>query len=201
MSYGAQEVKWESAPAARQNPILRAYFRKQFANMRSFRNMPSWRDDPFVEDFVDRQIDHFLSELREKLVLLRARFAHVEQGREAILEAASAEQVKPAQLRWKRSLRGVEKQAGDLWNMLRYVFTELKDRDGFKPRISRQDKESVFRKQMESMGQQINKAEKRIKQYFFEAESTVSLEDLKDENMLIHLYHVREMSKKLKGSF
>ena len=201
MSYGRQEerVKSEQAPPARQNTILRAYFRKQFSNMRSFNNTPGWRNDPFVEDFVDRQIDHFISELHEKLSLLRAHFAQVQASRAALLEVTSPRQQGPARRHWEKSLKEVERYSRDVWNMLRYVFTDLEDRDNFKPRFGSHDMESIFRRHVEFMGEEIAEAERKIQHYFFESGRTIQAEDLKGENMLIHLYHVRQLAKKLKG--
>ena len=201
VGYGLQEatLELEAAPPARQNTILRAHFREQFANMRSFHNTSGWRNDPFVEDFIDRQIDHFLSQLQEKLSLLRAQFSHVEASREALLEVTSPQEQRSARLQWENSLRKVERYSGDVWNMLRYVFTGLEDRDRFKPRLSSHDMESVFRRQVEFMGEEIFEAERKIQHYFFQSGSTVQVEDLKGENMLIHLYHVRQLAKKLKG--
>ena len=201
ISYGAQKkhtLEPGEAPFARQNTILRAYFRKQFANMRSFHNTPGWRNDPFVEDFVDRQIDHFLSELQEKLLRLRSHFSHVEAAREALLQATSPQEQRRASLRWENSLKEVERYSGDVWNMLRYVFTGLEDRDGFKPRLSSHDLEVVFRGQVGFMAAEIGEAERKIHHYLFESGSTILVEDLRGENMLIHLYHVRQMAKKLK---
>ena len=188
----------EEVPFARQNTILRDYFRKQFANMRSFHNTPGWRNDPFVEDFVDRQIDHFLKELQEKLLRLRSHFSHVEASREALLQATSPAEQRQAQLRWENSLKEVERKSGDVWNMLRYVFTGLEDRDGFKPRLSSHDLEVVFRQQVGFMAAEIGEAERKIHHYLFESGSTILVEDLRGENMLIHLYHVRQMAKQLK---
>ena len=201
LGYGFQEetLALEANPPARQNTILRAYFRKQFANMRSFHNTPGWRNDPFAENFVDRQIDHFLSQLHEKLSLLRSHFSQVEASRTALLTVTSPQEQRSARLQWETSLRKVERYSGDVWNLLRYILTNLEDRDHFKPRFSAADMESVFRRQVEFMGEEIVEAERKIQHYFFESGRTVQVEDLRGENMLIHLYHVKQMAKKLKG--
>ncbi len=166
--------------------------------MRSFHNTPGWRNDPFVEDFVDRQIDHFLSELQEKLLRLRSHFSHVEAAREALVQATSPQEQRRAQVRWEDSLKEVERYSGDVWNMLRYVFTGLEDRDEFKPRLSAHDLEACFRRQLGFMASEIGEAERKIYLYFFESGSTIQAGDLRGENMLIRLYHVRQMAKKLK---
>ncbi|MEE8349517.1 MAG: hypothetical protein V3R94_08110 [Acidobacteriota bacterium] len=189
----------EAIPPARQNSILRTHFRKQFAAMRSLHNSPSWRNDPFIEDFIDRQIDHYLVELQDKLAGLRAYLDQVQVSRTALLELASGEDRRSAVRQWENSLKQVERHSGDIWNQLRYVFTGLEDKDRFKPRFNTNDKESLFQPQMQYLEEEVAEAEKEIQLYFFEASRTIAVEDIKGENMLIHLYHVRQMAKKLKG--
>ncbi len=192
---GAQEE--EDPPPARQNPILRAYFRRQLQNMRSFGASSRGRRDPFLDDYVDRQIDHYLSELREKLADLNNHFAQVEQAQETILQGSSAQAIGPARVQWRNALKGVQDEAGDLWNMLRYVLTVLEDKGDLQP-VEPQEQDSLYEEETQFIGEQIGKAEKRITEYLFQVESVIQLEDLKGENMLIHLYLAREMAKKIR---
>ena len=154
--------------------------------------------DRFNDALIDRQIDHYVTELREKLALLKTHFSEVERERETIRQATSTQVRRQARVNRKRALGGIQDQAGDLWNMLRYIFVALEDKGDFKPLIETTDTGSLFEKEIQFIGEQIEKAEKRITQYFFETESTISLEDLKGENMLIHLYRAREMAKRLR---
>ncbi len=192
---GAQEE--EEPPPARQNPILRAYFSRQLGNMRSFGSSGRGRRDPFLDDYVDRQIDHYLSELREKLADLNNHFAQVEQAQEAILQGSSAQAIGRARVQWRNALKDVQDEASDLWNMLRYVLTVLEDK-GDLPPVEPQDPDSLYEKETQFIGEQIGKAEKRITEYLFRVASVIQLEDLKGENMLIHLYLAREMAKKIR---
>ena len=192
---GAQEE--EEPPPARQNPILRAYFSRQLGNMRSFGSSGRGRRDPFLDDYVDRQIDHYLSELREKLADLNNHFAQVEQAQEAILQGSSAQAIGRARLQWRNALKDVQDEASDLWNMLRYVLTVLEDK-GDLPPVEPQEPDSLYEKETQFIGEQIGKAEKRITEYLFRVASVIQLEDLKGENMLIHLYLAREMAKKIR---
>jgi len=192
-----QEEEEVVAPA-RQNPILRAHFRRQFANMRSFGGRARGRRDPFLEDYIDRQIDHYLSELREKLAQLNNHFAQVEQAQETILQGSSAQAIGQARVQWRKALKEVQDEAGDLWNMLRFVLTVLEDKGDLKP-FEPQRPDSLYEKETQFIGEQIGKAEKRITEYLFQVESVIQLEDLKGENMLIHLYLAREMAKKIRG--
>ena len=54
------------------------------------------RRDPFLEDYIDRQIDHYLSELREKMVDLNDHFYQVEQAQETILQGSSEQAIAQA---------------------------------------------------------------------------------------------------------
>ena len=192
---GAQEE--EELPPARQNPILRAHFRRQFGNMRSFGTRARGGRDPFLDDYVDRQIDHYLSELREKLADLNNHFAQVEQAQETILQGSSAQAIGQARVQWRNAFKEVQDEAGGLWNMLRFVLTALEDKGDLDP-LESQGPDSLYEKETQFIGEQIGKAEKRITDYFFRVESVIQLEDLKGENMLIHLYLAREMAKKIR---
>ena len=192
---GAQEE--EDPPPARQNPILRTHFRRQLVNIRSFGTTGRGRRDPFLEDYIDRQIDHYLSELREKLIDLNHHFSQVEQAQETILQGSSEQAIGQARVQWRNALKGVQDEAGDAWNMLRYVLTVLEDKGDLKP-VEQKEPGSLYESETHFIGEQIGKAEKRIIQYLFEVESVIQLEDLKGENMLIHLYLAREMAKKIR---
>ncbi len=154
--------------------------------------------NPFVEGYIDRQIDHFLSDLQQKLSTIRSQLAQVEASRSTILETASLDDQRRARRDWKQSLKGVERSSGDVWTTLRYLLTGLEDRDKFKPRLSAIDRGTGFQRQVEFMGEETAQAERKIWHYFFESGSIVHAEDLTGENMLIHLFHVRQMAKELK---
>ncbi|MCZ6878508.1 MAG: hypothetical protein O7G29_10245 [Acidobacteria bacterium] len=192
---GAQEE--EKPPPARQNPILRAYFSRQLGNMRSFGTRGTGRRDPFLDDYVDRQIDHYLSELREKLADLNNYFAQVEQAQEAIRQGSSTQVIGQARVQWRNAIKDVQDEASDVWNMLRYVFTVLEDKGDLKP-VKSQEPDSLYENETQFIGEQIGKAEKRITEYLFRVESVIQVEDLKGRNMLIHLYLAREMAKKIR---
>jgi hypothetical protein len=165
--------------------------------MRSFRTSGRGRRDPFLEDYVDRQIDHYVKELREELTRLNDHFAQVKQAQEKILQASSVQAGEQARVHWRNSLKGVQDKSGDLWNTLRYVLTVLEDKGDLKD-LESQGPASVYEKETLFIGEQIKEAEKRIIEYFFQTESVIQLEDLKGENMLIHLYLAREMAKQIR---
>ncbi len=90
--------------------------------------------------------------------------------------------------------------AKDLWNMLRHVFTELKDKKKLvsNTRIDNQGKGLVFQKEIKFMREQIKRGEARIIEYFFESNNTIKAEDLRGRNMLVHLYQVHRMTRELR---
>ena len=186
---------------ARQNPVLRQYFRKQFYETRVLpaHRLPS--TSIFFKHIVDRQIDDYLRKLREKLDSMSLHFAHLE-GAVQELRPGSTEQNR-SQVRelWRKSLEQIHDDAGALRSMIGYVFTELKNKDSFKAHIRPDAIDSGFEEERLYLGEQISKAEHRIRGYFFKSENTIQVEELKGENMLIHLHRVREMSKAMKKAW
>jgi len=205
-----QNREEEKLPPAYENPILRDYFRKEFTykvdshdhgeNYPAFYNPDSRVSptDPLTEEFIDQQIGGYVSELSERLALLKAHFAEVEREREAILGSTGSQEIREARVRLKDALEQVGNQAKDLWNMLRHVFTELKDRSSFKYRIDNQGKGLVFQNEIKFMREQIKRGEARIIEYFFESNNTIKAEDLRGRNMLVHLYQVHRMTRELR---
>ncbi len=198
VNLSAQNREEEKLPPTNQNPILRDYFRKDFTYMGDSTDSRDSPTDPRAEEFIDQQIDGYVSELSERLALLKAHFAEVEREREAILELTGSQESREARVRLKDALEQVGDQAKDLWNMLRHVFTELKDRSGFKHPIDNQGKGLVFQKEIKFMREQIRRSEARIIEYFFEPNNTIKAEDLRGGNMLVHLYQVHRMTRELR---
>ncbi|MEE2822294.1 MAG: hypothetical protein VYA53_04860, partial [Acidobacteriota bacterium] len=127
-----QESEPEHVFLARENAVLRNYFRRQLANMGVFYNVSGRNNVPLVESLVDRRIDHFLLELQEKLSVLQSHVADMDSSQLAMAKAASSEEHLRPCLSWKTSIAVVEKYSGEIWNMLRYVFVQLEDRDDIK---------------------------------------------------------------------
>jgi hypothetical protein len=134
--------------------------------------------------------------LLKKLVDLNGHFAQVVQAQETVLQASSPQDSGRARTQWRNALKGVQDEAGDLWNMLRNVLTTLEDKGDLKP-VESQGSDSFYEEEIHFIGQQIDEAQKRITEYFFQVENVIQLE-LKGENMLIHLYLAREMAEKVR---
>ena len=194
------QVPEEQFPA-RQNPILREYFRKQFYEARVLHNRRIPSTPTFLEHFVDRQIDYYLRKLREKLDSMSLHFGQLEGAAQGLHIGSTEQSRSQARKLWRKSLEQIHDDSGALRSMIGYVFTELKSKDSFKAQIRPDAIDSGFAEDRLYLGEQISEAEHRIRGYFFKSEHTIQLEELKGENMLIHLHRVREMSKAMKKAW
>ncbi|MEE2821922.1 MAG: hypothetical protein VYA53_02965, partial [Acidobacteriota bacterium] len=93
----------------------------------------------------------------------------------------------------------VEKYSGEIWNMLRYVFVQLEDRDDIKIKNGMASSNSILQERSMFLEEELVQAEKKIQEYFFESVKTIRAEDIRGENMLIHLHRVQQMAKVLKN--
>ena len=104
LSHPLQESEPEHVFLARENAVLRNYFRRQLANMGVFYNVSGRNNVPLVESLVDRRIDHFLLELQEKLSVLQSHVADMDSSQLAMAKAASSEEHLRPCLSWKTSI-------------------------------------------------------------------------------------------------
>ena len=188
----------EDLPPARQNQILREYFRRQYSGIEFNEKWPE-ANDFFVERYIDRRIDVFLQQVREKLSNLKSRFAQVQEIRERTLSApATGRDAVLNRKEWRRQLKELRDVANALRETLAFIFTDLDSKGGFKPKIEDRAVKTGFDGEMNFMEEQIKKAEQRIVDYLFVPRNTVNLQDLQDENMLIHLYRVKELADEIR---
>ena len=159
------------------------------------------RRTALAERFVDHQINNYLHDIRTKLDSLKTHFAELERAGNVLREEGRIAEKEETQRRWEGARKEVEKLANSLRSMLSYVFTGLKSKDDFKPRIDDAAGQDVFLRETRFMGKQIAESERRIVQYLFELNSTISLDELQGDNMVISLYRVRQMARALKGHF
>jgi len=187
---------------ARQNPVLRNHFLRQHIQMMSYMdvygNLRYRGNVRLLEQQVDRLVDDFLARVSHQLGTLKIHFNTVLRSREEMLSKASnQESRREAQARWKDSLETMADEAEDLRKMLSYVLRGLDKKSDFKPEIEANANNSGFHKEIQFIQEQIVKAERRIRDYFFVPTHTVNLQDLQGENVMIYLYRVGKMSKAL----
>ncbi len=150
---------------------------------------------------MNRQIDFYLQKLREQLDSMSLHFAYLEEAVQGLRPRSMEQNRSQAQELWRKSLEQIHDDSGSLRSMIGYVFTELKNKDSFKAQVRPDAIDSGFETEQLYLGEQISEAEHRIRGYFFKSENTIQVEELKGENMLIHLHRVREMSKAVKKAW
>jgi len=169
-------------PAARQNTILRAYFRRQYLNLRSERYD---LNETFMEKYVDRQIDVFLADIDSRLKELKYWLDQAEEAHQNMLTAEDENQKKGARKQLAKALKEVDNSAGGLKNKLLNIFLRLDSKERLPIQI---DSKTDHREEMAFLREQVDTAEIRIRDYLFRATNTVPYLDLKGENMMIRLY-------------
>ncbi|MDA2932808.1 hypothetical protein MYX82_00540 [Acidobacteria bacterium AH-259-D05] len=187
---------------ARQNPTLRNFFLQQQLRSSSYTDyygriyyVGNMR---FLEQYVDRLVDDFLAQVIKKLGTLEGHFNQVQQARDEILAGAFNDKGRhEAQARWKHSLKGVADQAESLRKMISYVLIDLDNKSNFTPVIRGDSNRSLYQDEIRFIEEQMIKAERRIKDFFFLPTHAIHVDDLKGENMMIYLYRVRKMAEVL----
>lgn len=192
------EAHSEKLYIARQNPILREYFRKQAQNIGIPNRGRFSRNSRFIEGFVNRRIDHFMEEMHENIRLLKSNMAEVKHLNDLLISTRSPAEIETLYQPWHAALDGLEDEAKDLRNMLSYLFPQLRNRNKFKPQIDTKSRDNGFTREIRFLENQVMKAEKRITDYFLNAGTTIELNDLKTENMLICLNSIRLMAREMK---
>lgn len=191
----------DTSPLARQNPVLRDHFLQLYLNTRPPPDFLGGRyyeaEILFLERYVDRLVDDFLTQVNERLSRLEEHFGEVLQARERMLDASGENDERRQEVRWKHSLEAMADEADDLRKMISHVLRGLDSKTDFKPVIHVQAGSSGYHHEINFIEEQLEKAERRIQNYFLSPTHTVHIQDLKGENMMIYLYRIRKMAEKL----
>ncbi len=203
--FSASYLFSDTLESGRDNPLLRNYFLQQHLQAMSYTDVYGRRfyrgNVRFLEQSVDRLIDDFLARVSQKLDTLKLHFNTALRNREETLSETSNHQSRhQAQARWKDSMEQMADEAKSLRRTLSYLLRGLKSKSNFKPEIEANAHNSGFQKEIQFIQEQILKAEQRIKDYFLLPTHTINLEDLQGQNMMIYLYRVEKLSKKLSAS-
>jgi hypothetical protein len=185
-------------------PFLRNYFLRQYVEtvvkLQYGSGMGLTRGDMMMMDLrVSQLVDEYLADLAGRMKVLRKDFkAGLRFRAHALDQEKAPEDRLAARVGWKRALAAIEDGAGDIRGMLRPILRGLKSKVNFKPEISDVSVDAGFREEMAFLGEQIGKADQRIRDYFFSPTHIVSVDGLRGENMMIYLYRVQKMSESLK---
>jgi hypothetical protein len=196
----AQSPSW--IPAAKQDPVLREHFNpvcfqtgvgsKRIQHQNRSIDIPSTgpTNPEFFQQCIDQQIERYIKQLRESLEKLKGNFQEV---RSAQKNCSSGGKDGKKQLR--QTLDRLRKDSKDLYRNLKGIYTFLRSKDEFRATVGKDSEASCFRLETEYMGGQILLAEREIQKYF-SGTKVVSVRKM-DTNMLMPLYHTKEMAKAL----
>lgn len=193
----SQELEKPQFPA-RQNLILRQYFRTRFSEAYISQNHVVSSPPIFIENFVDRQIDNYVTELDKRLNGIKSQSDSLEVAAKGLISGKEGPNYLQFRKMWKESMERIHDDAGVLHRMIGYVLTGLESKGDVKVNISLEAQKIGFKKERLYLQKEIVKAEQRIRDYFFEPKHIIHVEELKGENMLIQLYRVRQITQKLK---
>jgi len=185
------QSKEKTLPAARQNTLLRDFFRALYPRYQ--REPPV---DEFVENFVDSQIDALLKEIQEKLDDLNQSCDMAMKLRERWLNAPAQEK-NPARIALVATLRRLADRSDDLADRLSSLFVGLKRDKKIDFVRSANDNSDGFRREFAFLQLQVDEATRLVDDYFFRSTNTVKVADLGSENMLVRLDWAEFMAKDL----
>ncbi len=189
---------------ARQNAILRKYFQEQYLEMKRFGpNATSQRrrelpPDAFMDRFIDKRIDHFVEELEKRM-------NSIEEGLEDVRQTASGMKTSPSEEGRKRNvlkrqLGSLADDLGRLHKTLAILLLELKSKAGLQRTVDSSPANAGFSKEIEYIASQYSRAADQIGNYFLKPSFTVSIHQLKGENLLIQLHRANKMARELRKS-
>ncbi len=195
----------ESIGYGLQNPLLRAHFRKRLINMASAPDRFGGRiyriDLRSLERDVDRLATHYLRELDKKIAALRHSYDEVATLRQALLTTEEDLQTRRRLLRdWRERFDDLEDSADDLKDAVRLILPWVKGKTDFNPELLITADNPAFETEIVYIGTQIEQAEKRIREFFFTPNHTVTLAELSGDNVVIQLFRIEKLSKQIKTS-
>lgn len=205
----ATSVHSESIETGLQNPVLRAHFRSYLLNATSGQGGgrgrgrgPTYRFDlNTLERNVDRLAFHFLMEVSEKVADLKHTYTEVVTLRESLIRSEFGSKMHSKLLTdWKERFDDLEDRADDLKDTISRVLPWVKSKTDFKPELDITPGNPAFEREVAYIGDQINQAEQRIRDFFFTPTHTVTVTQLTEDNVLIQLFRVEKLSKKIKTS-
>lgn len=189
---GEGEAGFEAAAAAaRQNQILRDFYRRLYPGLDG--SFPP--SEEFLENFVDRQIDAFAVDIDRRLKRITSQAAVVEELQKR-LGAARGEGRETVD----ESLKGVLRQLADdcdgLADRLQLVFSGLSRRSRNRGR----DAASATGKDRDPYADLVSRlrvADRSIRDYLFTSRQVVRLEELEGEDMLTRLDAAEKLAREL----
>lgn len=186
----------EKLPAARQNALLRQFFKRQYLRLRrKSHDLNTF----FLDAYVDRQIDRFLQDIQRKLEELHRSLRHSAEMREQWSRESPGPAARGRQRSlFERALKELEDRTGDLHGMLALVLPSLKSKQALPRSMDPCSPANFYEEEMRFIEAQVTEADLRIRDYLFDATNTVRVENLRCDNMMIRLHRAKEMAKQIR---
>ncbi len=176
-----------AAAAARQNPILRDFYRRLYPGLDG--SFPP--SDEFLESFIDRQIDAFAADIDRRLTQITDRAAIVERLIDR-RDAAQGEGRHQVERSLKAVLRLMADDCDGLADRLQLVFAGLNRRGRNREPRAEEDRDPYV-----MLFAHIQAADRAIRDYLFTSRQVVRVEDLEGEDMLMRLDAAEKLAREL----
>ena len=139
----------------------------------------------------------FASQVTNKLDALRQGFERTQLARAKALD--TPRRIKPGVLaEWSASLKEVSREARHLHGMLSLVFDGVDRKGTSAPEIDSRGLDSGFEAETGLMGDQIQRLDQRIREFLSGESFSISVEELRDEDMLMLLSRVQTAATEMK---
>ena len=191
----------DSVQLTRTNPLLLDYFRERLIGLYAHQGPRGRRQVALnarsLNQYALALAEDYLLQVTEKLVALRDGFENVQRAR---LEAVHGSMgfKSEVQAEWSASLKVVSDEAKHLHGMLNLVFDGVDPEGASAPEIESRGLESGFEEETELMGEQIQRLDQRIRGFLAGERFSISVEELRDEDMLMLLSRVRTEAMEMK---
>ena len=152
-----------------------------------------------MDRYIDGQIDHYLKNVRIKLFRMKVGYSTVRETIDVTADDSKYELSAVRRERVQNALKQLANAANGLHSMIENILLgELEGKGDLKPKVGPSGRETAFASEIKFLEDEIGLAEERILGYFFAQNHTVEVDEIRNQNMLVHLYRVREMAKKLR---
>ncbi len=188
----------------RLNPLLFNYFRQQVLQSNVHEDVSGRGradlDLTLLDTFACSLTRDFCLQVGEKLDDLERGFKQVQSARSEVLSDSG--KARPgAQAEWSESLRRVARTAGKLHGMLRLVLAEIRHEVPSAAKARNRESDPGFEDETKVLGDQILRLDQRIKGFLSGKSLTISVEELRDNDILMLLSRVEaeagEMEERL----
>ena len=191
----------DSVQLTRTNPLLLDYFRERLTGIYAHQGPRGRRQAALnarsLNQYALALAEDYLSQVTERLIALRDGFENVRRARAEAVHGSMGFKSE-VQAAWSASLKEVSDEARHLHGMLSLLFDGVDPKGASAPEIDRRGLESGFKEETELMGAQIQRLDQRIRGFLAGETFSISVEELRDEDMLMLLSRVQTEAKEMR---